>query len=508
MLTINNTSFSTKKQERNPRETKTCYNIFMDAEKRARRQSRRVIISEVIMVITVILTVSVLGFVVSGYWVGSDFKIERQGMLQIYSTPTGADISIDGSSASWLQRTNTSKTLSAEEHTITLTKEGYDSWSRTVNITEGLIYRLHYPRLFLKNRTHETAFDSSANFATVSPDRNTMLLADNTTKWDLFNLDSDSTKLTSLELSEVLPFTTHSTDSATGLFNGTIKTAKWAGDNEHILLEITNDGTTNWLVLNIKNPTASVNITKEFNVSMKDVEIYDYSANNLLAIIDGNLRRIDVSAKQISAILVSGVNSYDYYEKEVVFSAKTPATDSATDLGTDSSVSSPYYVGLLGLDSIEITNLKSLDSPAQVVITKFYDDKYIGVVSNNTFGLYLEDGFIEKSTFPISLTPEKIKVGPSGDFIALSRGGKIAVLDMEAIKMDEWSTDTESFDWLDGSMIYAVKDGVLNVYDFNGLNPRTLASNVSSRFPVTITSDKYLYYFRDGSLIRDYLYEK
>ena len=469
----------------------------MDLEKRARRQSRRVIISEIIMVITVILTVSVLAFVVSGYWLGSDFTIERQGMAQIYSVPTGADISIDGSSTSWLNRTNTSKTLSAGEHTITLTKDGYDSWSRTININEGLLYRLHYPRLFLKNRTHESAFESSANFATVSPDRNTMLLINNTTKWQLFNLDSESSKPTSLELSEILPFSSHSTDGSTGLFNGIIKSAEWAKDNEHVLLEIALDDTTNWLVLNIKNPAASLNLTKEFNLNLKNVEIYDNSASNLLCIADNSLRRIDVPNKQISAILVPEVNSYDHYEKEVIFSAVNTETDT-----------SPYYIGIIDLNNTEITKLKPTSSPAQVIITRFYDDKYIGIVENDTFSLYLKNDFIEKSVFPLPFTPTKIKVGSEGDFIALSTGGRLAVLDMEAMKLDDWTTGTDTFGWLDGSMVYAVKDGNLNVYDFNGLNPRTLATNVSSRLPATITSDKYLYYFRDGSLIRDYLYER
>lgn len=479
----------------------------MDAEKRARRQSRRVIISEVIMVITVILTVSVLGFVVSGYWVGSDFTIERQGMLQIYSIPTGADISIDGSSTSWLQRTNTSKTLAAGEHTITLTKDGYDSWSRTVNITEGLLYRLHYPRLFLKNRVHESAFDSSANFATISPDRNTMVLADNTTKWQIFNLNSDSAKLVSIELSEVLPFVTHSTDSTTGLFNGTIKSAEWAKDNEHILLEIVSGDVANWIVLNIKNPASSLNLTKEFNLKLEKVKIYDHSASSLLALADGNLRRIDIPSKQISAILVSEVNSYDHYEKEIVFSAKNSAISDVAD-ATSLTASSPYYIGILDLGNTEITKLKPTNSPSQVVITKFYDDKYVGVVENDTFSLYLKNDFVEKSVFSLAFTPEKIKVGQEGDFIALSFGGRLAVLDMEAMKLDDWNTGTDIFGWLDGSMVYAVKDGNLMVYDFNGENPRTLATNVSSRFPVTITSDRYLYYFRDGSLIRDYLFEK
>ena len=192
----------------------------MDIEKRARRQSRRIIISEVLMVLTVIATVSILAFIVSGYWVSPDFKIERQGLLQIYSTPTGADVEVDGNPSSWLQRTNTSKTLTAGEHTIKLTKEGYDTWSRTINITEGLLYRLHYPRLFLTNRTEETIGEYSANFATVSPDRNTLLLGNNTTSWQLINLDTENIKPIDIDLSKILPFSSLAEGASTGRFSG------------------------------------------------------------------------------------------------------------------------------------------------------------------------------------------------------------------------------------------------------------------------------------------------
>ena len=132
----------------------------MDLEERARRQNRRVIISEIIMVVAVIVTAGILALVVSGYWLNADFEVERQGMLQISSVPTGANVEVDGES-SWLQRTNTSKVVASGEHTIVLTKDGYDSWSKTVNVNEGLLYRLHYPRLFLLDRTAEDVYEVS-----------------------------------------------------------------------------------------------------------------------------------------------------------------------------------------------------------------------------------------------------------------------------------------------------------------------------------------------------------
>lgn len=466
-----------------------CYNIYMDIEKRARRQSMRIIISEIVMVVAVIVTVSILAFVVSGYWLGSDGKIERQGLLQIYSTPTGADVEVDQNPTSWLQRTNTSKTLSAGQHTIKLTKDNYDSWSRTINISEGLLYRLHYPRLFLKERANESAFDFSGNFATISPDRNTMLLGFNTTTWQTFNLDSDNAKPVPLNLVAILPFTNLTADTTSGLFSGEILQADWATDNEHVLLKIKNTDSINWLILNVKNPANSFNLTKEFNADFSEIKILDGSANNLLAIWNGNLHRIDVPAKQISTILAENVNSFDYYNQDVIFS-------------TASSLS------ILKLGSGEITELQSITEPVRVVMMKFYDDEYIGVIGKSSIALYLKKDFEHKMTFDLSFYPEEVKVGQGGEFVTMFTGGKIATLDMEAMEVTEWSTDTDKFGWLDGSMIYAVKDGNLNVYDFNGLNSRTLATNVSAHFPVTITSDKYLYYFQDGTLIREYLFEK
>ena len=441
------------------------------------------------MVVAVIATVLILAFVVSGYWLGSDFKIERQGLLQIYSSPTGANVEVDNSPSSWLQRTNTSKTLSAGEHTIVLAKDGYDSWSRTINITEGLLYRLHYPRLFLKNRAEESAFDFSGNFASISPDRNTLLLGNNTTTWQIFNLDSDSVKPQPLDLSKVLPFTSLAEGAKEGLFSGTVKSAKWAAGSERVLLKIEKDEVLNWLILNVKNPENSINLTEKFNADFSEIEILDSSASNLLAVVGGNLHRIDAGAEQISAILAQNVVSFDYFNNDVIFAT-------------------PTVVSLLRLGSGEITELTSISEPTQVFITKFYDDEYLGLVGSAKVSLYLKKDFTPKSEFNLTFSPESIKVGHSGEFITMYSGGQIATLDMEAMSVNEWTTDTNSFGWLDGSMIYAVRDGVLNVYDFNGLNHRTLSSNVSAHFPVTITSDKYLYYFRDGTLIREWLIEK
>ena len=505
----------------------------MDMESRARRASRRIIITEALMVIAVVITVIILALLVSGYWVGSGFKVERQGLLQLSSVPTGANVELDGESG-WLQRTNLSKVLSSGEHTIVLTKDGYDSWSRTINIAEGLLYRVQYPRLFLQNRTKETVLATpTAAFATVAPARNVMLLANNTTTWTLLGIESDKLDEKPVVLPEDFPFTTRKVSSSAtsstnanrassspdGFFTGTIVSAEWARDNEHLLLQLAEDGTTEWVLMNVKSPENSINLTTTFRADFSTLRIADHSGSSLLAVIDGDLRRIDISARQLSAVLVPKVQDFDYYDSTVIYSAASSAsagssvagasTDSATSPSSAGSADSDRYeVGLLQLGGDSATVLERTASPAKVAINKFYDDEYLTVLTGTQLTVHKKTDYTDFLSHELSFSPDYLKVGRGGEFITAYRDGHlVATADMEARKVTEWQTSDTSFGWLDGSMVYSVLGGALTVYDFDGENPRALTTNVSSHFPVTISADKWLYYFSDGSLVREKIVE-
>lgn len=458
----------------------------MDPEKRIRRQSLKVIVSEIIMVVTVIITVIILAFLVSGYWLGSDFKVERQGMLQIYSMPTGANVAVDGD-APWFQRTNTSKVLSSGEHEVVLTKDGYDSWSKTVNISEGLLYRLHYPRLFLLDRKKESVYQAEAPvFATVSPDYNSMLITNNTTDWLLINLNRNNIEPSIVDVSNLSAYISKADDAEKGLFTGKILSANWSNDNEHILMQISGGESSEWLILNVKTPKNSVNITREFATTFDDVRIFDSSASNLLALRNHNLHKIDVATRQVSAIMAENIKSYDFYDSELVFSSDGEIIYSEN-----------------GSESPKILDQTSPEAKTEVLISRFYEDKYITVVSDNQFTLYRRNNFEQIFTGEISFVPDEVKIGHSGSFVFMEKDGQVAIFDMEIMKLKEWQLDSPEFGWLDSNMLYSIKDGGLIVYDFDGLNRRELSSNVSAHFPVAITDNKWLYYFSDNALVRE-----
>ena len=462
--------------------------MTMDYEKRAYYRNIRVIVSEIIMVLVVIVTVVILAFVVSGYWLNSDFKLERQGMLQISSIPTGADVAVDGESA-WNQRTNTSKVLSSGKHDISVTKEGYDSWSRSINIREGLLYRIHYPRLFLQNREKNPVLDvSNATYATVSPNREHMLLANNTTEWELVNLTHDSLEKKPIDIAGHFSGTSLASGASKGLFIGSIVSASWSTNNEKVLIESSYNGTSEWVVLDIKNPTTSLNLTRLFNMNFSRISIMDDSAAHLIALANGNLHTIDLGARQISAILAQNVVDYDHYNSEIIFSAKKEEK---------------YYIGIIKNQDEPQKEIFKYDTPASVAILRFYDDIYVSIAVDGKNVVYKKDDFSEYFSGEISIIPETYNVGHAGEFVIASSGQNIVTVDMEAMEVVEWSIDSAHYGWLDPDMLYAVNDGELVVRDYDGLNRRSLAKNVSSHFPVVITGDKWLYYFSDGDLIRE-----
>lgn len=462
----------------------------MDLDKKKKLKNLKVIISEAIMVLAVIITVTILAFIVSGYWINSDFEVERQGMLQISSVPTGANVNIDGEESSWLQRTNTSKVLPAGEHTITLTKDGYDSWSKTINIKEGLLYRLHYPRLFLADRTPEEILSlSGITNATISSDREAMVLINNTTKWSYLKLNAEEPTSKSLDIANYFSSVSLAENASTGLFTGEILDADWDYDDAHVLFKVKSNDVIEWVLIDVNHPDKSINLTKEFSFDFSKVEMIDNSANTLLAIQNGNLHKIDMSSRQISASLVKNVSYFDHFNNEVVFTAKSAEADN-------------YYIGFFKIGD-QPTELTTLEQPAKVVISKFYDEKYITILQDTKLTVYKKDNFTEFANYDLTFAPAEIKVGHDGEFIIMNTGATIATLDMEAGLVREWTLDSEHYGWLDNDMIYTVSNGELIAYDFDGFNRRALAKNVSAHFPAGITDNKWLYYVSDDNLMRE-----
>ena len=61
-------------------------------------------------------------------------EAQVEASVTISSTPTLADIEIDGK---YTGRTQSSIKLFSGAHAVTIKRNGYDAWSRTIEVTEG-----------------------------------------------------------------------------------------------------------------------------------------------------------------------------------------------------------------------------------------------------------------------------------------------------------------------------------------------------------------------------------
>ena len=99
-----------------------------------------------LMTLSVIGLVVVLVFVMLGYQFNSDDgKIEQGGLVQFDSQPSGAEVTIDG--AAFSTRTASKTTMTAGQHYITMNREGYTPWQKSITVVPGSVLWLNYTRL-------------------------------------------------------------------------------------------------------------------------------------------------------------------------------------------------------------------------------------------------------------------------------------------------------------------------------------------------------------------------
>ena len=503
----------------------------MDKERKKRRQTIRIIITEIIMVIAVIFTAIIITFLAMGYNVDQNGEVSQFGLAQINSLPTGATITIDDDTL--LFHTNTSKMLSAGTHHIKLERSNYDTWAKDVEIKPGILLRLDYPRLFLKDRTKENAADNLENFEifSVSPDRNYLLytasddiiatpspedLKDRIKKratWTLLDVKGDKPEKTEFDFTEILG-------------NHTITDILWSKTNDRILAKTTSRDKTEWLLINLKNPQNSLNLTAKYSLDFSTLTFLDGNSDHLLGIENGNLRNITLSSQSVSGVLAKDVRTFSHSDSALAY------INSANEL--------KFYEE--DGDDIIIKTLSSDNS--KVILASYLDKKYLSFIDGNHLYVYRSDyemlekayskqtsSSAENSTESensnaspkglelivdqdLGYSPNNFYTKNDGEFIVTtSSDNKISVFDAELELVSNFTISGNSIFWLDQYLIGTIENDTLTIYDFDGTNRRELVSNFKpqdstkshSNTPAFITkSNHYLYYQNDHSII----YEK
>ena len=493
-----------------------------EQEKIEKRRHIRLIVTEILMSLSVLLLVGFLTLVVLGYSFnlrglsGGGEVVERSGLVQVSSIPTGAAIFIDGESP-LLLNTNASRTMLSGEHEIALKREGFSEWKKTIKVTEGLMYRLNYPRLFktereteevltfnyatydvaklpLKHDVKEKSFKTEGvKFMSVSPNHEKLLMLMDGMLY-VMNLNENEPRLMALEINgssgNIVNFTT-------------ITRAEWSGNSERVLLFANGK----WVVVNVRDEKATVWLDEILancdekqgslneqsaerkcdKITVSSIKIESEAGDKLL-ILDDEKRIWEANVRdgKVSEVLISGVTAFDNDSERVVY-LDTEQRLIAQRVGEEQG----FLVAELATDA------------AKFSVMRYFQESYIGVAEGSKFSVYRKMGWVSgdeemEKVFSEEVGFEVVSVKKRGKgmvFELVGANGEDKVFDIEAMELV--AVDVADSGWIDEYLRFRLKDGKLSVFDYDGLNEvELLKKGVLSNRVVTISgNNRWLYYF-------------
>lgn len=482
------------------------------------------------MSVSVLVLVGFLTLVVMGYSFnlreigGTGEVVERSGLVQVSSVPSGAAIYIDGETT-LLLNTNASRTMLAGEHEIALRREGFDEWGKRIKVVEGLMYRLNYPRLFRLEREAEEVLEfrvveevakpnilvmdgavetTGVKVVGVSPNRETMVVLMDGGLYVL-NLNDAKPELRLLELTGA---------GGEPVAINTVAGAKWSGNSERMLALVNGE----WAVVNVRDAKATVWLAGVLGLkseTLKKVSFATETGDRLL-VLNNKKELLEVSARgeEVGEPLLTGVEAFDNDGVRVVYTTKAEVIEKGLEdvtggiegeegggIGRKAWQVRAYRVG-----EEESHLMMETENEAIVSTMAYFQEVYVRVVEDGKLKILKKAGWpvagegVEK-VFEKELEFEVESLEKRGKGMVLElvgKGGERSVFDIEAASETVVEKRDGETGWVDEFLRYTIDDdGKLTVRDYDGLNERELVTEgVLKGRAVTISgNNRWLYYF-------------
>ncbi|MBQ8991894.1 PEGA domain-containing protein [Candidatus Saccharibacteria bacterium] len=460
----------------------------MDKERRKKIQATKLIITEVFMIVTIVLTVVILTFIVMGYRLNEDGKLEQSGLVGVESIPTGATVKIDDEILP--NKTNTSKILPEGEYTILLEKEGYTSWTKTFKTHSGFLTKLAYPRLYKIDRQIEPIEElgSAPTLYSISPSRNTILYSDGL-KLYLMNIDSNAPKPIELDLPNL--FQPLPTD---------LKVLAWSENSERIIFSLTKNDRPHFVVIDLARPEYSLDLTATFNLTISELGFITSGGDSLFILENGNLRTISLATEQLSSVLLSDVESFMSSGSKAIVVQTTKDNIKKISLYDHNSKSTI----LLKQTTAEIV---------RALVSEYLGRFTLAFLENGQVTVYRGELPTEDITKDNPLpspvgeytldfgVPSSFETVAKNQVILASKDADFTVFDLETYSTSSYRLEGELTFWPDNYIIGEIAGGELVLRDFDGGNRQVLGRSIAA-LPAVISKDgKYLYYVSENYTI-------
>jgi hypothetical protein len=447
----------------------------------------------------VIIGVSIVTAFTLGYGLNEkDGRIERGGILQLGSTPSNATVTINN--VPFSSRTPTRLVSYEGDYAIKMELPNYKTWQKTVSIQPGVITWQTYARLFPNeiNPINIASFKTMASALPSGSGKNYALLEKaNQAVVTIAPLDVDDVKTKSI----TLPQDVATQPEKSGEHN-TYKLMLWNGKEDYILIKhiYGNDKKTEWLVLDVDNPEDSINLSKSYGIDASEVVFSSYNGRQIVALIDGAVRQIDLDAQTLSRPFASNVNNFRLYGDEYILYVTNPLADKTQEVGyVRKEFKKPFVIQKVPYDG---------STTALLDFGKYFDKYYALISHANKATLYEMKDFYgsEKDTLDLrTVTDMNLKkpiktldITDNSQFATIQDGFSFANYNLELNQQATTNIETtlnqpQKLRHLDTYLYWGTEDGYLRTYEYDGANQNRLMA-MDPAFEATFSpSGKYLY---------------
>lgn len=446
-----------------------------------------------LMSVFVIALVTLTIFIILGYRLDiTNGHVERDALVQFDGAPIGAKITIDGQAITKVLPT---KQLIVEgEHSFRIEKNGYQTWNKTLLARADTVTWLNYIRLVpLAPQTDIVSSSTpivAVRVASKAPRVVTQssMATPNLTLYDLRNSKPEISQITIPEA-----ILTKSSNTS-GQHQYELKYIDEQG--RYALIVHTASGVADWLAVDMKEPVKSVNITSRLSITIQDAQFAGTNGNLLYALVDGKIRKLDMSNDTISRALVDSVDSF------TVKSASLITFSGTIDSGT------VRIAGIYRDGDSRATTLGSADAKqvSRLIVdtARYINDDYLFVAQDTKIDIYRgrlpspDDSFLSTVSLVESIiltqAPQTAGFSPTGQYVYLTTKDTMQTYDTEYDTVAVFANEG-SYSWIDAAHVTAVKDGSLHMLDFDGTNIQRIVT--AENIPVSVlTSDgKNIYSF-------------
>lgn len=445
---------------------------FLDPKKQHRHHII-LVVGYICIAVAIAIATVILLYQAYGFGLNKKGQVVQDGLLFVSSNPGGADITLNGVDTQ--KTTNTRLSLVSGKYTMKLTRTGYRDWQRDINVLGGIVDRVDYPFLFPTTlaTNNVTSYENVPAGASQSPDHRWVLVQRaSSDSFDLYDLKNPKNAATVIQM----PTSTITTGT-----QQTYEMLEWANDNQHVLIKHTyDDGKYEFIILNIKSPGQSVNLSTTFGVTPTTMTLINkkYDQYYLYDSTAQTLTSATLSATTPKAVL-DHVLAYRSYSDNVLLYASS-----------ESAANGKVAIKLLDGNRTYTLRTVAAGTTYLLDLTQYSGSWYMVVAASSENKVYIYKNPAAQidsgKTVPVPAyilkmaSPTYVSFSPNARFIVAENGSLFGVYDAEYPAGYVYDTKLPldvpqpHANWMDGNHLDYVSGSKLVAFDFDEGNLQTL----------------------------------